>query len=314
MLRRVAQGGMSDVWASVRLDGGEPPRLAAVKTPREGTAASAERVTMLLDEGRVSGRILHPNVCRTVEIVVEASEVFLVMEWIEGVSLADLLSSAEGEARERVSFSVGARIVRDVAAGLHAAHEAVDDVGKHLGVVHRDVSPDNILVGTDGRVCVSDFGVARARGKLHATLGGQLKGKVGYLAPEQIIGTAVDRRTDLFALGMVLYEATTGFRPFHTKDGELPLVRRALAADYRKPSAHDPAYPPRLADVIERALQRDPAARFASALDMCEALDQYLEGAPAAPRDLASIVSLRRGRALADREGDLQRLARASHR
>src|SRR5690606_10938341 len=176
---------------------------------------------MFLDEARVAASVHHPNVCQIFDLGEDAGVLYLAMEWVNGESLARILKppakSGSGKREpERLNARIAARIIADAAAGLHAAHELADESGQHLGVVHRDVSPQNILVSLTGNVKVTDFGVAKALGMNHeATAAGQVKGKAAYMSPEQATGGEIDRRSDIFALGIVLYEITTGQRPFH---------------------------------------------------------------------------------------------------
>src|SRR5690606_19117817 len=164
--------------------------------------------------------------------------------------------------------------VSDACAGLHAAHEAVDSDGQHLGVIHRDVSPPNVLVSVHGQVKVSDFGVAKARYQLHErTRTGEVKGKFGYLAPEQISGKKSDRRVDVYALGCVLYVATLGLRPF----GSGPeAMSKILMSKYKRPSELNPEFSPELEEIIIKALSPHPEGRYRTADDMKQALERWL--------------------------------------
>jgi serine/threonine-protein kinase len=190
-------------------------------------------------------------------------------------------------------MALAARIVADACAGLHAAHEAVGPDGVLLGVVHRDVSPPNILLSLQGQVKVSDFGIAKARFQLHSrTRTGEIKGKFAYIAPEQIGGRNIDRRADIFALGCVLYVSTVGLRPF----GSGPrAMSKILAGEYKRPSSLIEGYPIELERVIARCLQKSPADRFASADEMRTELERWLLAAPTpiGTKDLANLVSQR---------------------
>jgi len=215
----------------------------------------------------------------------------MALEWVAGDSLAGVLHRAEG--MEPLSYRMAARIVADSCAGLHAAHEAVDSDGHLLNVVHRDVSPPNILLSLHGQVKVSDFGIAKARYQLHSkTKTGEIKGKFSYIAPEQIGGKQVDRRADVFALGCVLYVSTLGLRPF----GSGPrAMGKILTGDYKRPSSLVENYPRELEVIIEKCLQRYPNDRYATADDMRIDLERWLitSGDSIAAKDIAQLVQTR---------------------
>jgi hypothetical protein len=231
----------------------------------------------------VAARIRDPHVVATVDIVNGEGELFLVMEYVEGESFSMLLRLAR-EAGARVPVGVAASVVAQALHGLHAAHEAKNDLGEPLHLVHRDVSPQNVLVGTDGVARVLDFGVAKALGKLHTTREGQLKGKLGYLAPEQVLGHPVTRCSDVFAAAVVLWEALVGERLF-ASDSEGNVLRRIMDGIIDRPSQHVLGVPAPLEAVVMKGLAREPVDRYETALAMAEAI----EGAVtvAAPRDVA---------------------------
>jgi serine/threonine protein kinase len=208
LVRELGMGGMATVWLA-RLDDGTGSRPVAVKKPHAFRAADPATLAILQDEARLAACIRHPNVVGFVDLV-GGAEPALVMEWIDGVDLARLARAARRTGR-RLPVDVVAAIARDLLAGLHAAHEARRDDGLGLGIVHRDVSPQNVLVGFDGVMRITDFGVAMAEGRQQYTEEGAIKGKLAYLAPEQLAGCC-DRRTDLYALGAVVWELLTGER------------------------------------------------------------------------------------------------------
>lgn len=268
----IGAGGMGRVW--VALDTAAPTlRLVAVKTTLASGATSKDFWALLSDEASLASRINHPNVCATYELGEENGTHFLVMEWSDGASLRDLLDAAPNK---RISYELAAFIGSSVAAGLHAAHELTDDAGHPLGVVHRDVSPQNVLVSMRGQVRLADFGVAKARGQQHrATETGEVKGKLSYMAPEQVTSKAIDRRADVFALGCVLYEACLGVRPFHGADA-LATMYKILEEPLTSPRALDPDFPEGLEAVLLKALAKDADARYATAEDLRAALVDYL--------------------------------------
>ena len=268
----IGAGGMGRVW--VALDTAAPTlRLVAIKTTLAGGATSKDFWALLSDEASLASRINHPNVCATYELGEEDGTHFLVMEWSDGASLRDVLDASPGKS---ISYELAAFIGSSVAAGLHAAHELTDDEGHPLGVVHRDVSPQNVLVSMRGQVRLADFGVAKARGQQHkATETGEVKGKLSYMAPEQVTSKAIDRRADVFALGCVLYEACLGARPFHGADA-LATMYKILEEAIVPPRALDPAFPEALEAVLLKALAKDADARYATADDFRAALVDYL--------------------------------------
>jgi serine/threonine-protein kinase len=243
---------------------------------------------MLLDEARISSRIRHPNVVQLLEVVHEHDELCLVMEYVHGVSLADVFSASRKEGR-RVPAPIAVAIAVDVLRGLHAAHEARAEDGAPLGIVHRDVSPQNVLVGADGTARVLDFGVAKALRKDHLTISGEVKGKVAYMSPEQLRGGTVTRQADLFATGVLLWEALTGERLYVDVEGEPAAVMLKVLTDApRPPSERAPDIPAGLDPVVLRALAHEPRARFANGEEMAWALADACPPAP--PEELARFL------------------------
>ena len=244
-------------------------------------------VTMFIDEARIAARIQHPNVVSVSDIVLVEQEVLLVMEYVHGESLARLASAhrARGEVMDP---RVATAVLVGVLDGLHAAHEARDEMGSPLNIVHRDVSPQNILVTTEGIPRVVDFGIAKAAGRLQSTTDGQLKGKVSYMAPDQIRGGCVDRRVDLYAASVVLWELLTGHRLI-TGDNRLTTLNRVLELERVPPSYHVPNLPKALDDIVMRGMSADPRGRFATARDMALALVAARPQASA--RDLSAWVA-----------------------
>jgi len=307
LLVPIARGGMARVWAA-RLRGQRGfQKLVAIKTILPHLAIQPEFERMFLDEARIAAGVHHPNVCEIYELGEERNTLYLAMEWVSGDSLARVIR-ASGKS-EAIAPRVVARVVADACAGLHVAHELTDDDGRALGVVHRDVSPHNILLTADGIAKVADFGVVKALGQLHeATTAGQLKGKIAYMSPEQIAGDLVDRRSDVFALGCVLYEASTGQGPFRG-DSDPQTVRAILEGEYAPPSSLVPGYPPELASIVARALATDPDQRFSTAEQMRFALEEFLAHGPIVTQsNIAQVVRTRLGERL-DRRKERIRLA-----
>jgi serine/threonine-protein kinase len=272
-------------------------RPVAIKRLHRQFARDPEFVNMLLDEARLAARVSHPNVVQTIDIVASADEVFLVMEYVHGATLAQLVR-AVGKRGERVPPRIAVGIVCGILHGLQAAHEARDHLGERLDLIHRDVSPHNVLVGPDGVARLLDFGVAKATGRLQTTREGQLKGKLAYMAPEQALGAAVTARTDIFAASVVLWELLTGARLFYAKS-EAAVLSRVLTAEVSSPSAVLPGLPPAFDRVVMRGLERDPARRYTSAREMATELAACI-GVPS-PTEVGDWVELVAGDDLRER-------------
>jgi serine/threonine protein kinase len=290
LLAPLASGGMAQVWAA-KPEGVGFGRTVALKLIRKEYAADEEYARMFVDEATVAASIHHPNVCEIHELGREEGVLFMAIEWVAGDSLAGILHREQG--LEPIPERLAARIVADVCGGLHAAHEVLGSDGGLLGVVHRDVSPPNILLSLQGQVKVSDFGIAKAKYQLHSrTRTGEIKGKFAYIAPEQIGGRNIDRRADIFALGCVLYVATVGLRPF----GSGPrAMSKILGGEYKRPGSLVDGYPAELEQVIARCLQKSPADRYPTADEMRTDLEQWLltSASPVGTKDIAALVGQR---------------------
>ncbi|HMJ51414.1 MAG TPA: protein kinase [Polyangiaceae bacterium] len=273
----IASGGMATVHLGRLLGPAGFGRTVAIKRLHPHLAKEAEFVTMLTDEARVAARIGHPNIVPTLDIVASQGELFLVMEYVPGLTLAALMKNAAREG-ERVPVPIACAIMAGVLRGLDAAHEARDESSRPLEVVHRDVSPQNILVGTDGVARLLDFGIAKAVGRLHTTRDGQLKGKVGYMAPEQLSARAVDRRTDIYAASVVLWEVLTGERLFDGDDAGA-IFGSVLQKMVPAPSTKVAEVPAAVDMAVLSGLEREPSRRFARAREMATAIEN---GAPLA--------------------------------
>lgn len=275
LLLPIAKGGMARVWAARQHGQRGFTKLVAIKTILPHLAREPEFERMFLDEARIASLVHHPNVCEIYELGEEGQVLYLAMEWIHGDSLIHILRTSE-TTTEPMPLRIAARVVADACAGLHAAHELVDEDGQPMNVVHRDVSPHNILVSIDGHVKVADFGVAKALGQLHqATVAGQIKGKLSYMAPEQVTGSTVDRRSDIFSLGCVLYEACTGMLPF-LGEADHQIMHALMRGEYVMPTKLVRGFPPELEAIIARSLASDPNKRYATAERMRLALEEWL--------------------------------------
>jgi serine/threonine-protein kinase len=275
LLMPIASGGMAMVWAA-RLKGSRGfQKIVAVKTMLPKLSEDEQFEQMFLDEASLASQIRHPNVCAIHDLGEQEGILYIVMEWIDGVPLNQLMKAAKKEGG--IPSPIAVRIVMQACAGLNAAHELRDDKGKLVGLVHRDVSPQNILVTYDGVAKVVDFGVAKATELGEGvTQAGQIKGKVGYMAPEQVKGDAVDRRSDVFALGIVLYALTTGKHPFRRESEAATMYNICAPRPVPPPRKIKPDYPEQLEHVLLKALAKDPIDRYQTANAFLKALDQAL--------------------------------------
>ncbi len=311
LLSHIATGGMGQVWAAHMAGIGGFTRVCALKVIRAGLSEDPNYVAMFLDEANVAAAVHHPNVCEVLELGEEEGILFLAMEWVRGESLHALLAAIPDG---RLEPKVAARIVSDTCAGLHAIHEATDEEGTPLRAIHRDVSPQNIMLTADGHVKVTDLGISKSAKQLHRTTQrGKIKGKIAYVAPEQILGDACDRRADVFAAGCVLYEATVGRKPFEG-DTDVDTLRDIARGIYERPQDVLQDYPPGLGAIVDKALALDPANRFDSARQLQLALEAWLsEHGQVTPLAVSSVVDQWLGHRIQSRS-EMIRLASSSMR
>ncbi len=270
LLGKLATGGMGEIYLARLAGDGGFEKIVVVKRLLPELVASREFVAMFLDEARLAARLRHPNVCEVHEVGRDGADWWLAMQYLEGVALGELIARPREPDRAR-QLRAAAAMIAQAAEGLHHAHEAVGADGAPLGVVHRDVSPSNLLVTTDGVVKVLDFGIAKARGATARTEVGTIKGKYAYMAPEQVRGDALDRRCDVFALGIVAFELVTHQRLFK-RPSDFLAAKAILEEPAPRADAVDPAVPAALADAIARALEREPARRWPTARALGEAV------------------------------------------
>lgn len=272
LLCPVAQGGMSQVWVA-RLQGKLGfERLFAVKTFMPTGEDPHRGEHMFLDEARIISLIRHPNVAQVMDLGQYGTTLYLVLEWIEGDSVSALRRIVHGK-REKIPLSIVLFVMAETCAGLHAAHELKNNVGEPLNVVHRDVSPSNVLVSTSGEVKVIDFGVAKSEQRLTAeTAAGIIKGKVAYMSPEQALGKKVDRRCDIWACGVTLYHLLAGRTPYEA-DNQMATLHRIVQGLPPEPIRDVPA---EVADIAYTALSYAAEGRFNSADEMQRALQSAL--------------------------------------
>ncbi len=268
VVARVAEGGMAEVFAARSTDASGMQRLVAIKRLLPHLVDEARFVEMFLDEARIAANIHSPYCVETLDLGrADDGLPYLVMELVVGAPLSRLASRL-GTAWPP---AMAAALIAQAADGLHDAHEARDVRGEALHIVHRDVSPQNVLVGVDGRVRLADFGVAHAVMRITKTKTGQIKGKLGYFSPEQAMGTELDRRSDVFSLGIVAWELLAGRRLFRAKQ-LLDVYKKIVLEDIEPIDAVAPHVPRGIAKAVMRALRRDPDARFPDAASFADAL------------------------------------------
>ncbi len=299
----LGRGGMATVYLATASGPGGFTKLFVVKELKPELAEEAEFRSMFLEEARLAARLNHRNIVQTFEVVDEANVQFIVMEYLEGQSLRGLRSRAGALGDAPVASQ--AQIVADMLAGLHAAHELTGFDGQPLKVVHRDVSPHNVIVTYDGEVKLVDFGIAKAVDSAARTSTGAVKGKLGYMPPEQAFGLGVDRRADVFAAGVVLWEAVTGSRIWEgmTEPGVLHCLAQGTI-----PRVRDvvPDAPGELDRIVTRALEVRPEDRYPTAAAFQADIEGYLSTLPGAPsmREVGAMAA----RAFADQRAEIKQV------
>jgi len=295
LLAKLAAGGMAELHVAHAHTAAGVERLVVVKLMLPELAVNPSYVQMFFDEGRVIAALNHANVVQLYDMGMQGGIPYLVMEYLRGHTLESLLQQLRTRGRT-LSFAHALSIASAICAGLHHAHEAHDMVGQDLGIVHRDVSPQNIIVTYDGSVKLIDFGIAKATGQAHATAAGTLKGKLYYMAPEQVRTQPVDRRTDLYAVGVVLFEMLALRTPYdltrHEPGSELSIMMAIANGDVTALRDLRPDVPVELEREIQRAMSLDPAARHADAHQLQSALDGFSRtlGVDVQPTDRAALV------------------------
>jgi len=277
VVTKIAAGGMATVYLGRARGAKGFTRVVAIKRAHPHLLESTAFRGMLLAEARLASNIHHPNVAGVIDVEEFEDELLLVMDYVEGLALSDLVRGVTRKS-ESIPLPVVFRIVLDAAAGLHAAHTTCDELGQPLGIVHRDVSPQNILVGLDGMARVVDFGIAKATAlppqmtQIEGTTDGARKGKLGYMAPEYVSDSVVTPQADVFALGVILWELVCGKRLFRAGDA-IRTLRAVLRGPIPVPSSVNPAVGEALDEVVLKALARNPRDRYKTAREFAEALE-----------------------------------------
>ncbi len=274
LTKRIATGGMAEIFLAHRQDAPMEPMV--IKRILPHLVKSGEFVSMFLDEARIAAQLTHENVVRIEDVGQISGAYYIAMEYVHGEDIRRIYNRAY-KLQRSLPLSHSIRVIADAAMGLGYAHKLTDVAGKPMGVVHRDVSPQNILVTYEGAVKVVDFGIAKAANKVAQTRAGVLKGKYSYMSPEQALGDPIDHRTDIFALGIILYETTTGTRLFK-RHNELATLQAIIKCEFVPPSEALPGYPPQLEGVLLKALAKRPEDRYSDAEELHDALYEFLKG------------------------------------
>jgi serine/threonine protein kinase len=289
LLERVATGGMAEVFRAKRrgVEGFE--KVVAVKRILPHLSSNKDFLDMFVDEAKIVASLSHPNIAQIFDLGKIDDSYYIAMEFVEGHDLRSILTRARARGT-LLGVDLAALIAAKVGAALEYAHRHRDDQGNELRIVHRDVSPQNILVSNEGEVKLVDFGIARAASKASHTDSGSLRGKLLYMSPEQAWGKSLDNRSDIFSLGGVFFEALTG-HPLFSGNSEMSILERVREARFLTPSSLNPAVPIELEAVVTRALQKDPNERYQDAAEMLRDLDTYLRRRPAVgPNELARFI------------------------
>jgi serine/threonine-protein kinase len=291
LLAELGHGGTADVFLAVARGPGGFSKLVVIKRLRPNLVEEPEFVAMLVDEARLAGRLNHPNVIQTNEVAQVGNQYYIAMEYLEGQPLYRVLQRS---ARlQGFPFSMHLRVIADALGGLHHAHELKDFDGTSLHVVHRDATPENIFVTYEGQVKVVDFGIAKAIGRSSETRTGIIKGKVAYMAPEQALGSEIDRRADVFSLGVMLWEAAVGRRMWKGVEDAAILRQLAEGKIPSSPRAVNPKVSKALDRIVRRAIATNASARYATTADFQQDLEQFIEteGHHIASRQLGDFVA-----------------------
>jgi eukaryotic-like serine/threonine-protein kinase len=306
LIAEIASGGMATVMLARLAGAGGFSRLFAIKLLHPHLANDPQFVDMLLDEARLAAQIHHANAVPIIDVCQSSLGLYLVMDYIEGFSFSRILGTPLLTQTERIR--VGVQALLGVLAGLDAAHNLTDDRGAAIGLVHRDVSPQNVLIGIDGAGRIADFGIAHAGTRITQTQPGTVKGKIAYMAPEQATGGALDRRADVFSVGVMLWECLTAKRLFKAPN-EAATLLKLLEDPIRPPSTIQPAAPVELDAICARALARPPEARYASAHEMASDLARAAEkaGCLASNMEAADLMRARMSQEISERRDAIQR-------
>jgi serine/threonine protein kinase len=270
LLERISHGGMAEVFRAKTFGAAGFERIVAIKLLLPTVASDQDFITMLIDEAKIAGQLSHANIAQIFDLGQIDGRYFIVQEYVAGRDLRAILGHLADQ-NATMAVAQACHIILRVCEGLDYAHNKRDQGGNLLNLVHRDISPQNVIVSYDGEVKLIDFGIAKAEGRATRTLAGLVKGKFAYMSPEQIRGLPVDRRSDVFACGIVLHELLTG-RPLFKRQSDFETLKRARNAEIEPPSQLNPSVPPELDSIVLRSLARHVDDRFPSAVALRDAL------------------------------------------
>ncbi len=275
LIEQLAVGGMAEIWLALLSSVGGFEKLVVIKKIREHLAKEPSFLRMFLNEARLAAQLDHPNIVQIYELIQSGDIYFIAMEYIFGRDLADISYKLQ-EKDIIIPIEYAAYIIMQVCQGLYYAHNKTDAMGNPLNIVHRDISPHNILISFSGNVKILDFGIAKAANQFEQTRHGVLKGKLSYMSPEQILGYKLDGRSDIFSLGTVFYELLTGFRLF-TGDNDLAIMRAITTEEIVRPSYFNDKIPPDLEAIVLRMLAKEPEDRYPDAREVQQDLHLFLK-------------------------------------
>jgi len=293
----LARGGMGEVYLGRVIGAFGFERPIVIKVIRTELITDERIALMFVDEARLAATLHHRNIVQIIDFDLFDGGAYLICEHVDGCDLRTLLRHLRAPPR----YDLACAIVAEIAAGLDAAHESADAEGTPLGLIHRDVSPSNILLGTAGEVKIADFGVAKARSRSYHTVSGSIKGKAPYMAPEQILGESIDRRADIFSLGALMFELTTRSRLYSGLANAIAM-RQILDGEIPDPATRRPNYPAELTRIVRRALARRPDDRYASARELADDLEALATARrwSVSPTAVGELVRVVRQRAIDD--------------
>lgn len=290
LIRQIATGGMAELWEGRQQGVQSFEKRLAVKMILPHLAKDQEFVKMFLDEARLAAQLNHTNICQIYKLDEYRGTYYIAMEYIEGHNTAALLRTASIH-KLRLPFEIICQIILGVCAALDYAHSRTDEIGEPLHIVHRDLSPPNIMITLDGHIKVIDFGIAKASSHMHHTPPDTMRGKFSYMSPEYVFDKPIDARSDIFSVGIVLWELVTGQQLFQG-DNEFAKMHKISENKYNTPSMYREETPPELEEIIMKALAFNKRDRYQTCAEMQEAVEQFLQHyqLPSSPRRLASYV------------------------
>ncbi|MCC6336296.1 MAG: serine/threonine protein kinase [Myxococcales bacterium] len=280
LVRKLAEGGMAEIFLAKQVGEAGFERNVVVKRMLPHLSTVPDFVSMFLDEARLAASLAHPNIVHITDLGLADGCYFICMEYLPGEDFSTVVRTAKRR-NSQVPLHVVLRVVAQAATGLHFAHHAADPSGKPMNLVHRDISPSNLFVTYSGQVKVLDFGIAKAESRVTNTTAGVVKGKYQYMSPEQARGDAIDRRADVFSLGVTTYEALTGVRPF-ARDTDLAILKAVLSGDCQPIRQLRPDLPPEVEAIVRKMMAVDPDARYGSALEVVQDIERFLSATTSA--------------------------------